>query len=325
MDVNGSARVTGTFSLNSSIISNSAVISQFRNSSNILRWELDREANETGSNAGSNLTLYRYNDDGSYLGTTLGIVRANGHVGIGTAIPTEKLEISGGNVKIANNQKLHFGDGANANGFSIGADATNAVLVSQNNNSSLRFNVGFSASSNNVTSFTRGAGTESMRIDGSGNVGIGTNAPATNLHVNRATTSAFPLIRLETTGAGGRPYMDFKAEGVDYGYMGWGGTSNNNMFIQNYLNADLQFGTNSATRMTIRGGGNVLIGTTTDLGYKLDVSGTAQATQFKLSALNTAPASATATGTTGEIRVDANYIYICTATNTWKRSAITSW
>jgi hypothetical protein len=37
------------------------------------------------------------------------------------------------------------------------------------------------------------------------------------------------------------------------------------------------------------------------------------------------PASATATGATGEICWDANYIYVCTATNTWKRSAISTW
>ena len=37
------------------------------------------------------------------------------------------------------------------------------------------------------------------------------------------------------------------------------------------------------------------------------------------------PASATATGTAGEVAWDANYIYICTATNTWKRVAISTW
>jgi hypothetical protein len=37
------------------------------------------------------------------------------------------------------------------------------------------------------------------------------------------------------------------------------------------------------------------------------------------------PASASATGTVGEIAWDANYIYICTATNTWKRVAISTW
>jgi hypothetical protein len=37
------------------------------------------------------------------------------------------------------------------------------------------------------------------------------------------------------------------------------------------------------------------------------------------------PANATATGLTGEISWDANYIYVCTATNTWKRVAISTW
>lgn len=38
-----------------------------------------------------------------------------------------------------------------------------------------------------------------------------------------------------------------------------------------------------------------------------------------------APASATAAGTVGDIRYDSDYIYICTATNTWKRAAIATW
>ena len=37
------------------------------------------------------------------------------------------------------------------------------------------------------------------------------------------------------------------------------------------------------------------------------------------------PISATAAGNTGEIRWDADYIYICVATNTWKRAALSSW
>ena len=37
------------------------------------------------------------------------------------------------------------------------------------------------------------------------------------------------------------------------------------------------------------------------------------------------PASATAAGTAGQIRWDTDYIYVCTATNTWKRVAISIW
>ena len=37
------------------------------------------------------------------------------------------------------------------------------------------------------------------------------------------------------------------------------------------------------------------------------------------------PASATATGKVGEICWDVNYIYVCTATNVWKRAALATW
>ena len=41
--------------------------------------------------------------------------------------------------------------------------------------------------------------------------------------------------------------------------------------------------------------------------------------------LEKTPASATATGTKGQIAWDENYIYVCTALNTWKRVALATW
>lgn len=38
-----------------------------------------------------------------------------------------------------------------------------------------------------------------------------------------------------------------------------------------------------------------------------------------------APASATATGTIGQTAYDTNYFYVCVATNTWKRVALSTW
>lgn len=79
-------------------------------------------------------------------------------------------------------------------------------------------------------------------------------------------------------------------------------------------------------RMRMTSNGNLLIGTTTDDNVnKLQVSGTVESTQYKLSALNIAPVSATAPGTLGEIRYDENYMYLCVATNTWKRSSLKTW
>jgi len=85
-------------------------------------------------------------------------------------------------------------------------------------------------------------------------------------------------------------------------------------------------GNSSITRTYLRG--RVLAGPTlpTDNGVDaLQVNGTIASTGYKLSALNTAPASASATGTLGEIRITADAIYICTATNTWKKVAIATW
>jgi hypothetical protein len=37
------------------------------------------------------------------------------------------------------------------------------------------------------------------------------------------------------------------------------------------------------------------------------------------------PTSATAPGAAGALAYDANYIYVCTATDTWRRVAVASW
>lgn len=40
---------------------------------------------------------------------------------------------------------------------------------------------------------------------------------------------------------------------------------------------------------------------------------------------NSAPANSSANGIKGEIKYDSDYLYICTANNTWTRVAISSW
>lgn len=49
------------------------------------------------------------------------------------------------------------------------------------------------------------------------------------------------------------------------------------------------------------------------------------APKFYVSALNEAPASAAAEGTTGEIRITADYIYVCVSDDVWVRSALVTW
>ena len=37
------------------------------------------------------------------------------------------------------------------------------------------------------------------------------------------------------------------------------------------------------------------------------------------------PSTATSTGTTGQVTWDSGYVYVCVATNTWKRATLNSW
>lgn len=52
---------------------------------------------------------------------------------------------------------------------------------------------------------------------------------------------------------------------------------------------------------------------------------TSVGTLTSLKVATSTPASASAAGTAGTIAWDASYIYVCTATNTWKRVAIDTW
>jgi hypothetical protein len=74
-----------------------------------------------------------------------------------------------------------------------------------------------------------------------------------------------------------------------------------------------------AERMTIKSDGKVGIGTTSPSAL-LDVN----SNTVRLRTART-PASAGAAGNAGDICWDADYIYVCTATNTWKRTAISTW
>jgi hypothetical protein len=69
-------------------------------------------------------------------------------------------------------------------------------------------------------------------------------------------------------------------------------------------------------RITNASGDNLLV---------ISATGGITGPSINISDLNTAPSSATATGTLGEIRYTSDHIYVCVATNTWKRSAITTW
>ncbi len=83
-------------------------------------------------------------------------------------------------------------------------------------------------------------------------------------------------------------------------------------------------------------GNGLAVTASADIGGNLVVSGSLSAVDIATFFQNTtfnqgvilndaAPTSPTDTGIAGEIAVDADYIYVCTATNTWKRVALAAW
>ena len=95
-----------------------------------------------------------------------------------------------------------------------------------------------------------------------------------------------------------------------------GASGDNNTLINFRVESD-----NNTHMLFVTGSDQVGIGVSDPApDITLDISGSA----IRLRNSNT-PANASSPGAQGEIRWDANYIYICVATDTWKRVAIGTW
>jgi hypothetical protein len=96
-------------------------------------------------------------------------------------------------------------------------------------------------------------------------------------------------------------------------------SQNSNSIILNATGQALNNQTTGLFIKPIRSGG-----TTTALYYDTGTGEITHAEEIPV-VRETPPTTATSSGITGQIAYDSNYVYICTATNTWKRSALSSW
>ena len=180
-----------------------------------------------------------YNNDFAITETDVAtrmIVKEGGNVGIGTSTPTSKLHVSGG-LRVTSSSTLGSTviDGRTI-AFVTGGSAW--IGTQDSNVFALRTN-----KTNRIT------------IDGSGNVGIGTSASTSKLHVSGG-------LRVTSSSTLGSTVIDGRTIAFVTGGSAWIGTQDSNVFALR---------TNKTNRITIDGSGNVGIGKMPS--QALDVSG----------------------------------------------------
>jgi hypothetical protein len=122
-------------------------------------------------------------------------------------------------------------------------------------------------SNKNMGIFTNNSTTPSMFISASGNIGIGTSAPAAKLH----SKSSNEGLRLETTATSGNNYLTFYNPSGEMGYLGYGGGANDNLYIMNEKNTDMIFFNNTTERMRITSDSHLKLTSTSGGGTNLDM------------------------------------------------------
>lgn len=87
----------------------------------------------------------------------------------------------------------------------------------------------------------------------------------------------------------------------------------------------------SSTDFRIMPTGNIILGNIPDYGHRLSVDGVIAANVDLIAGRGlrimapVVPATAASTGVAGDVAWDASFLYVCVATNTWKRTALTTW
>jgi hypothetical protein len=188
--------------------------------------------------------------------------------------------------------------------FASGTAAAPSVSVGTTDNGL------YSPGTNQVALATNGTGR--LFVDNSGRVGIGVT-PISVLHVKGPQ----PLIILENS-SGFFSGLGFKTTGNATNDFVIVANSSGSEFLSNQYTFKNLTGTDY---MRLDSSGRLLVGTSSQSGGSL-----LQVNDDRIRiASSKTPASASDTGTAGEVCWDASYIYVCTATDTWKRAALSTW
>jgi len=207
-----------------------------------------------GTSESLQIGTYYINANGNDLGlTTIGShpitfktnnaermrIDSSGRVGIGTSSPNRDLHISGGASDVAFGITNSASGTSASDGFSITVEnPTPDVSIRQRENANMKF------LTNN---------TERMRIDSSGNVGIGVSDPKRTLVLGRSDSTGVQT--QYTNSSTGVALGDGFTVGID---------GSENAEFWNFENTNMLFATSGTERMRIDSSGNLLVGTTSD-------------------------------------------------------------
>jgi hypothetical protein len=152
------------------------------------------------------------------------------------------------------------------------------------------------------------------------NVG-GTNTASLQVNIQNTSTgtsASSDIIATSNTGTNLLNYVDVGINSSTYNDSSYtSGGANDSYLLANGGNLGIITATATKTIGFYTGGTLVANQRAT-----IDDTGLTVIGEYKLSALNTAPATASSTGTLGEIRITATGIFVCTATNTWVKAAL---
>ena len=176
-----------------------------------------------------------------------------------------------------------------------------------------------------ITTGTNNIGIGSRVLDGNSitqanNTAIGTTSLLNN--TGSTNTAIGSLSGLNATSGSGNIFLGyntgrFQADGSTVLAL----TGNNNIYIGQAARGF----NNSDTNIIVIGSAAIGLGSNTTVIGNSSTTITGLFGNLRLaSGMGTAPASATATGTTGDIVVTASAIYVCSATNTWVRALLTT-
>lgn len=153
------------------------------------RWAYGKnDDGETGSNAGSDFFINRYDDNGNYLDRVMNVIRSNGNVAIGGNFnPLKRLHVSGG----TRTDSLQITIGA-FNGYVLQSDASgNASWVNANTLAITETDPQVaSATANYIPKWNGTSLVDGMVYDNGSSVGIATASPTSTLGVNGSLSVA---------------------------------------------------------------------------------------------------------------------------------------